>query len=198
MSNYKKLIAAAAGFIVLLIGPDGLGITSTEQATTVGEFLIMGGGLFLVWFLPNTPAPESSQANSPPLVGIGAILIACLAMGGCVSTLGVDQDRLDTANKQLADKVLFVESLANFATRLVEQRVISGQQGRQVAARLQEALNALNTTQAAIARSGDPSQAPDTLERVDRTLAIVLDLLLAFAPGQSSAIDNYKGELSYV
>lgn len=129
---------------------------------------------------------------------LGAVILAVLTLGGCVSTLGVDNDRLDTANKQLADKVLFVQSIANFATRLVQQRVISPAQGRSVAGHLQQSLTTLNQTQASIARNGDPSQAGDVLSQVDQTLAIVLDLLLALAPGQTSAIDNYIGELQHV
>jgi hypothetical protein len=120
-----------------------------------------------------------------------------LTLGGCVSTLGVDADRLDTANKQLADKVLFVETLANFATRLTAQRVISPENGRQVASSLQEALNALNTTQASIARNGDPSQTVDTIDRVDRLLAVALDLLVAFAPTETRNIERqYRGLLN--
>lgn len=191
MSNYRKLIAAAVALVVMAIGPEGFGITTSEVANQIGEFIIMGAGLFAVWYVPNTPS-DSTTLRSPALLSIGAAVLALLMLGGCASTLGIDKDRLDTANKQLADKVLFVESLARFATRLVQRGVITPDQGDIAATHLQTSLNALNTAQAAVARNGDPTEAEETIERVDRSLAIVLDLLLAFAPSQTTAIDTYK------
>lgn len=189
MGKYRKLIAAIVGVIAIIAGPDVLGLTAdTETVVQMVMGLLTAFGVFQ---LSNDPA-TTTQNNSPMLVTLLALLV--FMASGCVSTLGIDNERLDTANKQLADKVVFVESLADFATRLVQARVISGDEGRRVAGILQRSLNALNETQAAISRSGDPSQASDTLTRVDQSLAIVLDLLLVFAPTQSSALDDYRNQ----
>ncbi len=195
MKNYQKLIAAAVAMIGLLIGPEGLGLTDDATTARILEFLTMGVGLAAVWFFPNKPADDGATLNSPPIVGIAAVLLAVLTLGGCVSTLGINNDRLNTANKQLADKVLFVESMAEFATRLVQTRTISALQGRQVGGILQKSLNTLNETQAAISRSGDPSQAQSTLDAVDQSLAIVLDLLTTIAgPATASFLTQWEGQ----
>ena len=196
MGQYKKLIAAIVGVIAIIAGPEVLGLTTESE--TVAQTIMGLLTAFGVFQVTNTPAADTiKDMRSPPLVGFAAILLAAAALGGCVSTLGVDNERLNTANKQLADKVLFVETLANFATRLVRSRVITANQGRQVGGILQRSLNTLNETQASISRNGDPSQAQDALDRVDQSLAIVLDLLTTFAPASTSAIETYRHRLEY-
>lgn len=122
---------------------------------------------------------------------IRKITTVILALGvltgvsGCFSTLGIDAERLDTSNKQLADKVKFVTAWANFAADLRDRGVIDQRQADRVEGHLATALNALVETQRAISEGGDPSQAEDTLTRVDRTLTIVLDLLNVLAPNST-------------
>lgn len=197
MGNYKKLIVAVVGLIAIILGPEVLGLAADTETTVQSIMgLLTAFGVFQMTNVPPTEArkPPSATAGSPWPVTLGAVALALLMLGGCVSTLGVDKDRLDTANKQLADKVLFVESLANFATRLTNQRVLSSRQAAQVAGHLQSALNRLNQTQAAIASTGDPSQTLDTLTRVDQVLATVLDLLVLFAPENASVIEREFGD----
>ena len=54
--RYSKLIVAAIGLAVLAIGPDGIGITSSEQATTIGEAVIALLTAFGVYAVPNAEA----------------------------------------------------------------------------------------------------------------------------------------------
>lgn len=128
---------------------------------------------------------------------IRTILLALMALplAGCLSLTGVDPDRLDTANKQIADKVVFVKSVATFARRLLEGGVIDADQARSVGRNLNAQLTLLENTQRSIAMNGDPSEAVGVVEQVDRALATVLDLLTIYAPTQTRA--NFGASHAY-
>lgn len=53
MGNYSKAIAALVGLIVLFIGPDGFGLTTEDQATTLGNAVISILTVLSVYYLPN-------------------------------------------------------------------------------------------------------------------------------------------------
>lgn len=134
------------------------------------------------------------RASSPALIGMAALAMA-LMLGGC-STLGVDKDRLDTANKQLADKIVFVDKLVSLTRSLNAKQVITVAQARAAARTLQQAKDTLQAAQRAVANNGDPSQAQTTLDRVDQSLAVVLDLLLSVT-GAINTGDNYAHHYNY-
>lgn len=65
MQKYNKLIVAAVGLVVLFIGPDGLGLTSSEQATQIGDGIISLVTAAMVYLIPNKEDPNAIADLKP-------------------------------------------------------------------------------------------------------------------------------------
>lgn len=183
------MIASAIGFLT--------GFLALMQQSTVAQVsdinenawvvLIVGS---LVSFLKDFQAlrtrrairsmTRGSKTRSPVLIAItAALLLVFVGFGSGCTTLGVDKARLNTANKQLADKIVFVDKLVTLTRVLNAKRVITTAQAIQAHSALQKAKDTLEATKDALARNGDPSRVESVIERIDRSLAITLDLLMA-------------------
>ncbi len=109
------------------------------------------------------------------------ILIAplMLAMAACQG-LGIEEDRLDTANKQLLAYAGEVAALATLTEDLHERRVIDNNTTLKIADALQRANDILRSATEAVAINGDPSQAENSIEQVQILVGVALDLLVDF------------------
>lgn len=105
---------------------------------------------------------------------------------GHFANLGIDSERLDTANKQLAAYSGEISALAQFGERLVVTGVITQEQAIRAADHLDEALETIRVAQAQITATGDPIAAESALDRVRLSIDLALGILTAFAPEETA------------
>lgn len=115
------------------------------------------------------------------LLPIMALMAAC-----ATGPLGVDNDRLDTANKQLLAYAGEVAALATLTDELYDRGVVDGPTALRIADQLQQANDLLRSATESVARNGDPSQAEDAISRTQVLVGIALDLLVDFGLTESN------------
>lgn len=111
--------------------------------------------------------------------------IMALALASCTG-LGINSDRLDTANKQLAAYAGEVQALVTLTDSLYSRGVLNEVPATKALNRLQEANDLIRSATDAVAANGDPRLAEEDIDKIQILVDIALDLLIDFGLDSAS------------
>jgi len=182
MSNYRKLIVAVLGMVVMLLEGTAFEIPLPVQDWIVDAILGLAT-LFGIYQVPNTSS-DGSTVRSPAWVGVIALFLTFLMMSGCASQRPEVRNLSDAIAVTSADIETAAQQVRRACGhtvpggRCVPGALINTDMKNDLAQRLQDALDGVKLADLAL-DNDEILEADDRLNRARNILQLVRDSLAA-------------------